>query len=83
MQGGYWMLCWTEPGGTKYRPVRRWQFEHRAVWEAANGPIIGGLVVHHVNGIKTDNRIENLRLMRRSDHIALHKELGTYRKVAE
>jgi predicted DNA-binding protein (UPF0251 family) len=29
-------------------------------------------VVHHINGIKTDNRLENLQLMTRAEHMKLH-----------
>lgn len=32
-------------------------------------------VVHHVNEKKDDNRIENLQLMTRSEHIELHNRL--------
>jgi hypothetical protein len=33
---------------------------HRVVYRAFHGPIPEGLVINHLNGIKTDNRINNL-----------------------
>ena len=35
---------------------------HRAVWEAFNGKIPNGMQINHKNGIKSDNRLENLEL---------------------
>jgi len=37
-----------------------YEMEHRMVWEWHNGKIPKGYIIHHLNGIKTDNRIENL-----------------------
>jgi len=45
---------------------------HRDVWEYYNGKIKDGFDVHHINGDRTDNRIENLELMDKSDHGRLH-----------
>lgn len=46
---------------------------HRGCWEAYNGPIPDGHVVHHVNGNTLDNRIENLACMMNSEHAQLPK----------
>lgn len=48
--------------------------EHRYVWEQAHGPIPDGWHIHHLNGIKDDNRLENLVAMSRSDHHRNHHE---------
>ena|SRR6185312_1235662 len=36
---------------------------HRFIWESVNGQIPSGMQINHINGVKTDNRIENLELV--------------------
>lgn len=45
---------------------------HRAVWEYHNGEIPTGYHVHHVDGDKAHNDIENLTLLEGSEHLREH-----------
>lgn len=50
--------------------------EHRIVVEQRIGrPLRHDEVVHHLNGEKTDNRIENLYVCSKSEHARTHKEV--------
>lgn len=60
---------------TDYKVVslgrKRQAYEHRLVWERHFGPIPDGYHVHHKNGNKRDNSLENLELLPASEH---HRE---------
>lgn len=47
-------------------------YEHHVVWRSAGMTLPKGYVVHHRNGDKTDNRIENLEAISREEHSAEH-----------
>ena len=59
-----------------YRVIRvdgRRRLEHRMVWELEHGAIPGGCIIHHRNGARLDNEIENLECMTRAEHVAHHQ----------
>jgi hypothetical protein len=50
--------------------------EHRYVWEQANGRLLNhNEHIHHINGVKDDNRIENLIALTKSQHMSLEVKL--------
>lgn len=59
---GYRRICLTKDRIQKNYAV------HRIVWAAFNGPIPDGMQINHKNGIKHDNRLENLEVVTPSEN---------------
>jgi len=49
-----------------------WQRQHRLAWERANGPLPPGAAIHHKDGDKQNNDIQNLELVGFADHAERH-----------
>lgn len=69
--------CYNWKGGIKiaadgykyiYQGNRNYVAEHRLIWKKKHGKLPDGYVVHHLNGEKCDNRIENLQAISRKHH---------------
>lgn len=62
-------------GGGRYRVVQIKGVRipvHRLVWELEKGPIPAGYIIHHINGNRLDNRIENLACITQKEHNKIH-----------
>lgn len=58
-------------------------FGHRLAMENYLGrKLTKNEIVHHINENKSDNRIENLQVMTRSEHMSLHKKLKKNKVLA-
>ena len=44
-------------------------FRHRVIWYYFNGEIPEGMEIDHINTIKSDNRLENLRVVTHADNM--------------
>ena len=48
------------------------KYEHHYIWEKTNGPIPKGYSIHHIDGNKLNNKIENLEMLTHSEHHKKH-----------
>jgi hypothetical protein len=70
--GYIWIWKPEHPFAMKCSP-KGYVLEHRLIMEEKLGRYLKkGEVAHHINGIRNDNRIENLKLTTKGKHIAKH-----------
>lgn len=75
MKSGYWRV-WCP--GHAVASKDGYALEHRKVWFDAHGEIPPAHHVHHKNGDKTDNRLENLELLSEREHPRQHARENGY-----
>jgi len=65
------------------RASRNYVLEHIKVWEKYNGLLPEGFLIHHLNGIKDDNRPENLCALSNSKHTQLERGEPYKKRIRE
>ena len=57
---------------SKYVLYQGYVLRYYAVWESLKGDIPDGYVIHHIDGNKTNDSIENLKLITKKEHDEYH-----------
>lgn len=66
-----------------YIPGMGWKKYHQYIWEHEYGKIPDGFVLHHINFNKLDNRLENLQLLPKREHLKLHDKIRKRNKKGQ
>lgn len=75
-----WLKPLKEGGGHLQIPIDNPRpYIHRLVFETFVRPLKKNEVVHHKNGIKTDNRLQNLKVMTKNQHKSFHNKGNQYK----
>lgn len=61
--------------------IKKTERIHRLVYKTFVGEIPDGMIIHHINGNKQDNRVENLFLLTRKEHAQEHKKPSVKNKT--
>ncbi len=74
-----WGAGWLHGGYLTFSVGRERKFAHVMIAEQVLGRTLPpGVVVHHANGIKTDNRHENLVICTQEYHLLIHKRMRAH-----
>lgn len=71
---GYYLCSTKDSTGSRKRM-------HVYVWEYYNGLVPEGYHIHHIDGNKSNNTIENLQLLSATEHEKLHGEMLTDEQI--
>ena len=58
----------------------KYKMKHRVIWEKYNGKIPSEYVIHHIDGNKQNNDIENLQCMSKQDHDRINPSIRNAQK---